>query len=354
MAIFYQQKIKIFCDEQSETEIDLISEVESCIYEIHINSHSLCSIPYFSKKQNKFDIKCHPVVDHTTYADYLKKKESLKGVERRAIRKETLNDVKEEASVTLSSTEPSIVKDLNYEELIEMVSNDQDLYDKTIETLNLDAEDLQGFNYEILNHNKELYRQLKEGGANPEELKTISDWLEKFERILDTNEKALDKESNLESEIADENVKEMEEALQSDHTNLDAQDLKGLNYQILNHNKELYRQLKEGGANPEELKTISDWLDKFERILDTTEKALDKESEITDEILKESDHPIQDLMNQIENQDLEKRNLKTKVDSSPKEADLNDVVDQLKDKNQQLADLKNLDLNKIRTVRLSN
>ena len=44
-------------------DIDLISEIETCVYEIHVNSRSMCDVPNFRKEKNKFDIVCRPVVD---------------------------------------------------------------------------------------------------------------------------------------------------------------------------------------------------------------------------------------------------------------------------------------------------
>lgn len=51
--------------------------METCIYEIHINSFSICSIPHFSKKPNNFDILCSPVVKSEIYEKYLKNQQKL-------------------------------------------------------------------------------------------------------------------------------------------------------------------------------------------------------------------------------------------------------------------------------------
>ena len=68
---------KIFCDETVKNQIDLISEVETCIYEINIISSLVCGIPNFSKKSNDFGIKCNPVIDGDEYEKYAKKKQEL-------------------------------------------------------------------------------------------------------------------------------------------------------------------------------------------------------------------------------------------------------------------------------------
>ncbi len=48
----------------------MISEIETCVYEIHINSRSICKIPYFSKKPNSFSVNCNPVVESSAYEKY--------------------------------------------------------------------------------------------------------------------------------------------------------------------------------------------------------------------------------------------------------------------------------------------
>ena len=70
---YYKLKyvFKVFCDETNQVDsIDLISEIETCVYEIHINSRSICKIPYFSKKPNSFEVNCNPVVEPSAYEKY--------------------------------------------------------------------------------------------------------------------------------------------------------------------------------------------------------------------------------------------------------------------------------------------
>jgi hypothetical protein len=62
---------KLFCDEESTNEIALISEVETCVYEMHVASRTLCNVPGFSKEANRFDLVCRPVVDSHTFETYL-------------------------------------------------------------------------------------------------------------------------------------------------------------------------------------------------------------------------------------------------------------------------------------------
>ena len=67
---------KMFCDENAfGTEIALITEIETCVYEIHVNNRLLCNIPRFGKDINKFLVECHPVVDSPTYEAYQLKRE---------------------------------------------------------------------------------------------------------------------------------------------------------------------------------------------------------------------------------------------------------------------------------------
>ena len=66
----------MFCDENAlGTEIALITEIETCVYEIHVNNRLLCNIPRFGKDVNKFKVECHPVVDSSTYEAYQFKRE---------------------------------------------------------------------------------------------------------------------------------------------------------------------------------------------------------------------------------------------------------------------------------------
>lgn len=54
--------------------IDLISEIESCVYEIHINSYLVCSVPHFRKSPQNFQVSCNPVVHQHVYNQYIEKK----------------------------------------------------------------------------------------------------------------------------------------------------------------------------------------------------------------------------------------------------------------------------------------
>ena len=69
----------MFCDETiKNNQIDLISEVETCVYEINVLSSAVCKIPHFSKKSNDFDIKCNPVLPADEYQKYVKKQDQLR------------------------------------------------------------------------------------------------------------------------------------------------------------------------------------------------------------------------------------------------------------------------------------
>ncbi|RNA29963.1 OS-9-like isoform X2 [Brachionus plicatilis] len=67
--------VKIFCDERGLDRIEMISEIETCEYEIFVRSQSLCSVPNFSKKQISHDLKCSPVVSDHVFEKYLASKE---------------------------------------------------------------------------------------------------------------------------------------------------------------------------------------------------------------------------------------------------------------------------------------
>lgn len=209
----------------------MISEVETCIYEIHINSNSLCSIPYFSKKQNKFDIRCSPVVDQTTYADYLVKKKQTE-IEKQKRQEALKNQVKKtpesldktkapETEAIIPKTELSTdietdtqklaqpeISSLNIEstdvneKLLNKVfpKEDVNLASQILKKLNLGMDDLQNFNTQLLKQNKELYKQLKEKGDNPEEEEKIGDWLNQIEKSLDTIGNEMNKQKLTETE----------------------------------------------------------------------------------------------------------------------------------------------------------
>lgn len=194
----------------------------------------MCYIPYFSKKQNKFDIRCSPVVDQTTYADYLAKKKQAE-IEKQNRQEALKNQVKEtsgildkttvpEAEAIIPKTEPTtyietnsqklakpeisvniesteIETDVNEKQLNKFVpKEDVNLASQILKKLNLGMDDLQNFNTQLLNQNKELYKQLKEKGDNPEEEEKIGDWLNQIEKSLDTIGSELNKQKVTETE----------------------------------------------------------------------------------------------------------------------------------------------------------
>lgn len=116
---------KIFCDETATNQldtIDLISEIESCVYEIHIKSHSICKIPYFSKKPNSFNINCNPVAEPDVFDKYSQKKNELekKVVEKPVKMDFTMSSLVDDLAKsflnlegTISDIDDSDLKDLN-------------------------------------------------------------------------------------------------------------------------------------------------------------------------------------------------------------------------------------------------
>lgn len=192
---------KIFCDEHSTTEIDLISEVETCIYEIHVNSHAMCNIPSFSKKQSKFNINCQPVVDETTYNEYLAKREKTR-LEKLAKIKDLEKKVDEQ--VVKLNEEPFLkfepkpepddqaieIQDKNREvsidSFIDSIPQDLTEKEKILEGLEINLDDLENFNDILLKENKKLFDNLKDNDKNEEEIKEIDDLLNKIEDNLDS------------------------------------------------------------------------------------------------------------------------------------------------------------------------
>jgi hypothetical protein len=65
--------LKLYCEENVETSIDMISEVETCVYEINVMSSSLCKAPGFSKKPDNHGIKCTPILQPHVYENYLQR-----------------------------------------------------------------------------------------------------------------------------------------------------------------------------------------------------------------------------------------------------------------------------------------
>lgn len=117
---------KIFCDEGATNQIDLISEVETCIYEIHINTDSICKIPNFSKKPNNFDIKCNPVVSPDVYEKYSKKNEIAKV--RTEKEQQRLKNLKAEQKETDKSTDLD-----NLDKLLSQISDKKTVKIETID-----------------------------------------------------------------------------------------------------------------------------------------------------------------------------------------------------------------------------
>lgn len=149
---------KIFCDEQATNEIDMISEVETCVYEMHINSRSMCTVPKFSKEQSKFDIICRPVVDEETFTRHLKKKEELT---RQKSNEETVT-----RAITVLNEADSQVNDNKIENYLESMKT---------------------YNDKMLKQNKELLSTLANNGmANNAELDEMNIMLTKLEKAMDS------------------------------------------------------------------------------------------------------------------------------------------------------------------------
>jgi hypothetical protein len=146
-------------------ELDLISEVETCVYEIHINSYQVCSVPYFRKTPNNFQISCSPVVTASVYDKYVEKKaahelekaeKELKKQQDEKILSATLPDEHDLGGITSSPPPPSDTKvdeiddddddddiEANYLDghMIDDMKKQIDAYEKsfkvTMDTLNL-------------------------------------------------------------------------------------------------------------------------------------------------------------------------------------------------------------------------
>lgn len=193
---------KIFCDESSTTNngnsIDLISEIETCVYEIHINSRSICKIPYFNKKQNSFSINCNPVVEPKEYAKYL-------------------SDLEQQISSTPTTTTTS---DLQEEKTVDMDKNDATslLLNKLSEMSDDNQGDIMNYNIltkkiinlvdefssntgEIDNNNNNLLKVKTTKIASKEEIDNL---LKNLEGDLETTENTNTLLSNLEEKISEE------------------------------------------------------------------------------------------------------------------------------------------------------
>lgn len=145
-------------------ELDLISEVETCVYEIHINSYQVCSVPYFRKTPNNFQISCSPVVTASVYDKYVEKKaahelekaeKELKKQQQEQLSSITIPDENDLSVITSSPPTPSETKVVKQDEIddddieanyldghmIEDMKKQIDAYEKsfkvTMDTLNL-------------------------------------------------------------------------------------------------------------------------------------------------------------------------------------------------------------------------
>ena len=198
---------KIFCDESSTTNngnsIDLISEIETCVYEIHINSRSICKIPYFNRKQNSFNINCNPVVEPKEYAKYLSDLEQ---------------QISSTPTPTTTTTTTTSTSDLQEEKTVEMDKNDATslLLNKLSEM----SDDNQGdiMNYNILT--KKIINLVDELSSNTGEIdnnnllkvkttkiaskEEIDNLLKNLEGDLETTENTNTLLSNLEEKISEE------------------------------------------------------------------------------------------------------------------------------------------------------
>ncbi len=75
----------MFCDEEITNEIILVSEVETCVYEIQLGSRTMCNVPGFSKEASRYDLVCKPVVDSDVFNKYLEKKTEKKSAAAQVI-----------------------------------------------------------------------------------------------------------------------------------------------------------------------------------------------------------------------------------------------------------------------------
>lgn len=217
---------KIFCGEYSTNEIELISEVETCVYEIHIYSGYLCSIPNFREKKNKFDINCNPIVDEIAFNDYQAKRQ--KAIQENELKLKTKVDKKfndiNKASTVIKNAKAHIkqvetASQANHEEKVNKDTRKQEsklLFDETmikdlkaamkipgkddekifdLENINnLDLNDLEKINKILLENNKALLKDLRKRAQVSKQTANLDSMLNKIEKYFDELKKRPDLE----------------------------------------------------------------------------------------------------------------------------------------------------------------
>lgn len=207
--------VKIFCDETNVNHldsIDLISEIETCVYEIHINSYSICKIPYFSKKPNSFNINCSPVVDPEVYDKYLEEKKAseVEKDEKQPPSEEKIqNENLDFSEETISSLVDNLANDylnmdtstlLNSEldEEVKIESEDDDLDDLNTETK------LNEIKSETMNKLDKLTGRAKVIGSLSQQLTNLIDELASSADFSSKKEESNEKDESENSKLLEE------------------------------------------------------------------------------------------------------------------------------------------------------
>ncbi len=172
-------------------QINLINELELCVYEFHVLTNTVCSIPNFIKKPNNLNIYCNPVVSPSVYEKYIKRKEDQ---EAKKTQKALLNTLLQKPSAkqadnSVVDTEQSQIDTSNGE------SNrlfDEVMIEDEISSLDEIADDLeqqqQQENLEFIGKNEKLgalNEQLQLELARTEDtISSLKENAKKFEQIV--------------------------------------------------------------------------------------------------------------------------------------------------------------------------
>jgi hypothetical protein len=182
--------MKIFCDEAAIiAQIDLITELELCVYEFHILSNTVCNIPNFSKKPNNLNIFCNPVVSPAIYEKYTKRKEAkaTKETQQALIdlltQKLSLKETDEDPVVVEVEEESTEDTSSSLTEETTIIEDDSTELDEIYDALEQHQENL-----DFIGKNEKLdalNEQLKADLAQTEDtISTLKENAKKFEQIV--------------------------------------------------------------------------------------------------------------------------------------------------------------------------
>lgn len=192
----------MFCDERSINKIEMISEIETCVYEISVRTPTLCSVPNFSIKQISHDLKCSPVVTDQVFENYLAKKEKDQSVQLSTEESQVESDINQ-----LTEINKELEQELESSEkkLQNLISKTEEIKsDKNLDKLNTIIEETNS----ELNKNDLIYEKLSK------KLDTILDEIESGKIDAHDNPSPFLSESTEIFKDADEiNVEELEQKL---------------------------------------------------------------------------------------------------------------------------------------------